>query len=104
MGWDIWTPMFHNTWCIWTGITNICREFGLTKTSKSKFPGVCPGGMSRFRFDSRITRPPFLFFHHNQQYDTLLPILPCTQKLKPGIAYWNWELHVVKQFSSNLNL
>jgi hypothetical protein len=54
-GWGIWTSIFHNTWCIWTGITNICREFDLTKTSKSKFPGVCPGGgMSRFRFDSRI--------------------------------------------------
>ena len=44
MGWGIWTPIFHNTWCIWTGIANICREFDLTKTSKSKFPGVCPGG------------------------------------------------------------
>jgi hypothetical protein len=55
MEWGIWTPIFHNTWCIWTGITNICREFDLTKTSKSKFPGVCSaGGMSRFRFDSCI--------------------------------------------------
>jgi hypothetical protein len=54
MGWGTWTPIFPNTWCIWTGITNICREFDLTKTSKSKFPGVCPGGISRFRFDSRI--------------------------------------------------
>jgi hypothetical protein len=51
MGWGIWTPIFHNTWCIWTRITIICREFDLSKTSKSKFPG----GMSRFRFDSRIT-------------------------------------------------
>jgi hypothetical protein len=32
------------------------------------------------------TRPPFLFFQHNQQYDTLLPIIPCTHKLKAGIA------------------
>jgi hypothetical protein len=44
MGWGIWTQIFHNTWCIWTGITNICREFDLTKTSKSKFPGECRGG------------------------------------------------------------
>jgi hypothetical protein len=34
-----------------------------------------------------FTRPPFLFFQHNQQYDTLLPIIPCTHKLKAGIAY-----------------
>jgi hypothetical protein len=26
-------------------------------------------------------------FQHNQQYDTLLPIIPCTHKLKAGIAY-----------------
>jgi hypothetical protein len=26
-------------------------------------------------------------FHHNQQYDTLLPIIPCRHKLKAGIAY-----------------
>jgi hypothetical protein len=32
-------------------------------------------------------RPPFLFFQHNQQYDTLLPIIPRTHKLKAGIAY-----------------
>jgi hypothetical protein len=31
-------------------------------------------------------QPPFLFFQHNQQYDTLLPILPCTHKLKAGIV------------------
>jgi hypothetical protein len=48
MGWGIWTPIFHNTWCIWTGITNICRAFDLTKTSKSKFPGVYPGGCQGF--------------------------------------------------------
>jgi hypothetical protein len=30
---------------------------------------------------------PFLFFQHNQQYDTLLPILPCAHKLQAGIAY-----------------
>jgi hypothetical protein len=30
---------------------------------------------------------PFLFFQHNQQYDTLLPIIPCTHELKAGIAY-----------------
>jgi hypothetical protein len=24
---------------------------------------------------------------HNQQYDTLLPIIPCRHKLKAGIAY-----------------
>ena len=32
------------------------------------------------------TRSPFLIFPHNQQYDTLLPIIPCTHKLKAGIA------------------
>jgi hypothetical protein len=41
-----------------------------------------------------FTQPPFLFFQYNQQYDTLLPIIPCTHKLKAGIAYcalktWN---------------
>jgi hypothetical protein len=46
MGWGIWTPIFPNTWCIWTGITNICREFDLTKTSNSR--GYA-WGMSRFR-------------------------------------------------------
>jgi hypothetical protein len=65
MGWVIWTPIFHNTWCIWTGITNICREFDQTKTSKSKFPGVCQGGMSRFRFDSRIINIDIPFAEHN---------------------------------------
>jgi hypothetical protein len=34
--------------------------------------------------------PPFLFFQHNQQCDTLLPIVPCTHKLKAGIAYYNF--------------
>jgi hypothetical protein len=38
-------------------------------------------------YHSVFTRPPFLFFQHNQQYDTLLPIVPCTHKLKTGIAY-----------------
>jgi hypothetical protein len=27
-------------------------------------------------------------FKHNQQYDTLLPVIPCAYKLKAGIAYW----------------
>jgi hypothetical protein len=44
-------------------------------------------------YHSVFTRPPFLFFQHNQQCDTLLPIVPCTHKLKAGIAYrkcpWN---------------
>jgi hypothetical protein len=46
MGWGIWTPIFHNTWCIWTGITNICREFDLTKiiNVKIQIPGGMPGG------------------------------------------------------------
>jgi hypothetical protein len=39
-------------------------------------------------YHSVFTRPPFLFFQHNQQYDTLFPITPCTHKLKAGIAYW----------------
>jgi hypothetical protein len=38
-------------------------------------------------YHSVFTRPPFLFFQHNQQYDTLLPIVPCTHKLKAGITY-----------------
>ena len=38
-------------------------------------------------YHSVFSRPPSLFFQHNQQYDTLLPILPCTHKLKAGIAY-----------------
>ena len=29
------------------------------------------------------------FFKHNQQYDTLLPVIPCAYKLKAGIACWN---------------
>jgi hypothetical protein len=37
--------------------TNICREFDRTKTSKSKFPGVCPGGLQGF--DLRIKRIKF---------------------------------------------
>ena len=32
-----------------------------------------------------FTWPPFLFFQHYQQYDTLLPITPCTHNLKAGI-------------------
>jgi hypothetical protein len=38
-------------------------------------------------YHSVFTRPPFLFFQHNQQYDTLLPIIPCKHKLKAGIVY-----------------
>ena len=38
-----------------------------------------------------FTRPPFLFFQHHQQCDTLLPIVPCTHKLKAGIAYSDTE-------------
>ena len=34
-----------------------------------------------------FTQPPFLICQHNRQYDTLLPIPPCTHKLKAGIAY-----------------
>ena len=47
---------------------------------------------------SVFTRPPFLFLQHNQQYDTLLPIPPCTHKLKAGIPYYlssNYELWCV---------
>jgi hypothetical protein len=39
MGWGIWTP---NMSCIWTEITNICREFDLIKI---QIPRVCPGGV-----------------------------------------------------------
>jgi hypothetical protein len=35
-------------------------------------------------YHSVFTRPPF---QHNQQCDTLLPIVPCTHKLNAGIAY-----------------
>jgi hypothetical protein len=38
-------------------------------------------------YHSVFKRPPFLFFQHNQQCDTLLSIVPCTHKLKAGIAY-----------------
>ena len=38
-------------------------------------------------YHSVFTRPSFLFFQHNHQCDTLLPIVPCTHKLKAGIAY-----------------
>jgi hypothetical protein len=37
-------------------------------------------------YHSEFTRPPFLFFQHNHQYDTLLPIVPCTHKLSKS---WN---------------
>jgi hypothetical protein len=42
-------------------------------------------GISRH---SVFTRPPFLFFQHFQQYDTLVTVTPCAHKLKAGIAYW----------------
>jgi hypothetical protein len=35
-----------------------------------------------------FTRLLFLFFQHNQQYDTLLPITPCMHELKAGIAFY----------------
>jgi hypothetical protein len=35
-----------------------------------------------------FTRALFLFFQHSQQHDTLLPITPCTHKLKAGIVYF----------------
>jgi hypothetical protein len=41
-------------------------------------------------YHSVFTRALFLFFQHSQQHDallTLLPITPCTHKLKDGIAY-----------------
>jgi hypothetical protein len=43
-----------------------------------------------------FTRPPFLFVQHIQQYDTLLPITPCTHKLKVGIAYFECILYIFK--------
>jgi hypothetical protein len=46
-------------------------------------------------YHSVFTQPPFLFFQHNQQCDTLLPIVPCTHKphkLKAGIAYCATEI------------
>jgi hypothetical protein len=33
-------------------------------------------------------------FQHNQQYDTLLSIIPCTHKLKAGIAYYVWKIYL----------
>jgi hypothetical protein len=45
MGWGIWTPIFPNTWCIWTGITNICRDL---TWPKRQIPGGIPGGCQGF--------------------------------------------------------
>jgi hypothetical protein len=36
----------------------------------------------------RVYTATIFIFQHNQQYDTLLPIVPCTHKLKAGIAYY----------------
>jgi hypothetical protein len=48
-------------------------------------------------YHSVFTWPPFLFFQHNQQCDTLLPITPCTHKLKAGIAYlFMWQINLVE--------
>jgi hypothetical protein len=33
-------------------------------------------------YHSVFARPPFLFFQHNQQHDTLLLFTPCTHKVK----------------------
>jgi hypothetical protein len=30
-----------------------------------------------------------LKFQHNEQYYTLLTVIPCAHKLKAGIAYWS---------------
>jgi hypothetical protein len=45
------------------------------------------------RYHSVFTRPPFLFFQHNQQHDTLFQSSPARinhHKLKAGIAYSEW--------------
>jgi hypothetical protein len=42
-----------------------------------------------------FTWSPFLFFQHNQQYDTLLAITPCADKLKAGIAYCTLHLFIL---------
>ena len=52
-------------------------------------------------YHSVFWRPPFLFFQHNQQCDTLLPIVPCTHKLKAGIAYSHLELYGMYAFEKS---
>ena len=88
MGWGIWTPIFHNTWCIWTGITNICREFDLTKTSKSKFPGVCPGGGCQ-GFD--LIRALHIVLHQ----------LPSTIVSRDAETMWRQGWHIRQRALSN---
>jgi hypothetical protein len=56
-------------------------------------------------YHSVFTRPPFLFsksamwYQHNQQCDILLPIVPCTHKLKAGIAYWYMHSKVANVYN-----
>ena len=42
-----------------------------------------------------FTWSQYLFFQHNQQYDTLLAITPCAHKLKAGIAYCTLHLFIL---------
>jgi hypothetical protein len=43
-------------------------------------------------------------FQHNQQYDTLLPIISCTHKLNAGIAYTpnTWKLRLFDKIKQRL--
>jgi hypothetical protein len=94
------TP-FHFHWCPFV------MEYALLLTNCTPCPQQLPASLpimlknfnknyrnnrnisifTSISYQSVFTRPPFLFFQHNQQCDTLLPIVPCTHKLKAGIAY-----------------
>jgi hypothetical protein len=39
-------------------------------------------------------------FQHNQQYDTLLPVSPCTHKWKAGIAYSDPRIYTLPKSMS----
>jgi hypothetical protein len=65
-------------WCIWPGIANMCREFDLTKTSKSKFSGVCPGGR-----DVKVS----IWFAHNDER-SLIKTLPIRVRIL-SFLFWH---------------
>jgi hypothetical protein len=55
MGWGIWTPIFHNTWCFERELQIYVGNLTWLKRQNPNSRGYAGGGrMPRFQFDSLI--------------------------------------------------
>jgi hypothetical protein len=44
VGWGIWTPIFHNMWCIWTGLQLYVGNLTWPKRQNPNSRGYARGG------------------------------------------------------------